>query len=109
MGGRGSKGRSSAATSDTSAPAAVPVETRVRAAYQKLAARPGDLVSLARLRDELPDVSRAELDAALLGMDRRRALQLEPDPHRIALSQRAKDAAIPLGGEDMHLLTMRPE
>ncbi|GGL16417.1 hypothetical protein [Mangrovihabitans endophyticus] len=96
MGGRGSAGR----------PLPRPAGERIRAAYQHLAARPGELVSLARLRDELPDLSRADLDAVLLDMDRRRELQLEPDPHRLALTQRAKDAAIRLGGEDMHLFTI---
>lgn len=106
MGGRGSKGRPSARPQPAAPPRSV--DDRIRNAYQELAARPGALVSLARLRDTLPDVSREELDATLLAMDRRRELQLEPDPHRIALTQRAKDAAIWLGGEDMHLLTFNP-
>jgi len=98
MGGRGSAGRSSAR----------PVDSRVRRAYADLAERAGDLVSLARLRDTMPDVDRVELDATLLAMDRRGEIQLEPDPHRIALTQRARDAAIWLGGEDMHLFTVIP-
>ena len=84
------------------------IEDRIRQAYGELAGEPGDLVSLARLRDELPDVPRGSLDEALLELDRQRAIQLEPDPHRIALSDRAKEAAIPLGGEDMHLITIGP-
>jgi hypothetical protein len=87
-------------------PGAASVEERIRQAYAGLAADPGDLVSLARLRDELPDIPRKNLDEALLDLDRRRAIQLEPDPHRIALSDRAKAAAIPLGGEDKHLITI---
>jgi hypothetical protein len=87
-------------------PGAASVEERIRQAYAGLAAEPGDLVSLARLRDELPDIPRTGLDEVLLDLDRRRAIQLEPDPHRIALSDRAKAAAIPLGGEDKHLITI---
>jgi hypothetical protein len=87
-------------------PGALSVEDRIRHAYDELAAKPGDLVSLARLRDQLPDIARKGLDEALLSLDRQRAIQLEPDPHRIALSDRAKAAAIPLGGEDMHLITI---
>jgi len=82
------------------------IEGRIRQAYGELAGEPGALVSLARLRDELPDIPRKSLDEVLLDLDRQRAIQLEPDPHRVALSDRAKAAAIPLGGEDMHLITI---
>jgi hypothetical protein len=85
-------------------PGAVSVDDRIRRAYAGLAAEPGDLVSLARLRDKLPHISRESLDQALLDLDRQRMIQLEPDPNRKALSDRAKAAAIPLGGEDMHLI-----
>jgi hypothetical protein len=87
-------------------PGPLTVEARIRKAYGELAGDPGDLVSLARLRDELPDISRKRLDEALLDLDRQQAIQLEPDPNRMALSDRAKAAAIPLGGEDMHLITI---
>ncbi|MFI6073814.1 hypothetical protein ACIA5C_19795 [Actinoplanes sp. NPDC051343] len=83
-----------------------PLGDRVREAYGELKTGGEGLVSLAQLRDKLPDVSRAELDETLLEMDRRREAQLEPDPHRIALTDRAKDAAIFLGGEDMHLIVI---
>jgi hypothetical protein len=82
------------------------IEDRIRQAYGELAGGPGALVSLARLRDELPDIPRKHLDEVLLELDRQRAIQLEPDPNRKALSDGAKAAAIPLGGEDMHLLTI---
>jgi hypothetical protein len=82
------------------------VEDRIRQAYADLAGEPGALVSLARLRDELPDIPRKSLDEVLLDLDRQRAIQLEPDPHRVALSDRARAAAIPIGGEDMHLITI---
>jgi hypothetical protein len=87
-------------------PGPLSVEDRIRQAYGELAGEPGDLVSLARLRDELPDIPRKSLDEILLDLDRQRAIQLEPDPHRIVLSDRAKAAAIRLGGEDMHLITI---
>lgn len=89
--------------------AAPDLDTRITDAVNKLAERPRELVSLARLRDELPDVDRAELDTALLRMDRSGAIQLDADPHRIALTDRAKAAAIPLGGEDMHLVSIWPK
>jgi hypothetical protein len=40
------------------------VEDRIRHAYASLASRPGGWVSLTRLRTELADTPRAELDAA---------------------------------------------
>jgi hypothetical protein len=87
-------------------PAAPSLQDQIRAAYTELSGEPGGMVSLARLRDALPGIPRADLDSALLDLDRRRAFQLEPDPNRKALSDRAKAAAIPLGGEDMHLITV---
>lgn len=87
-------------------PGPLSIEDRIQQAYRELAGEPGALVSLARLRDKLPDVPRRSLDEALLAMDRQRVIQLDPDPNRKALSDRAKAAAIPLGGEDMHLITI---
>jgi hypothetical protein len=82
------------------------IEERVRHAYGELAEAAGDLVSLVRLRDNLPDIPRVQLDKILLELNRQRVIQLDPDPNRKALSDRAKAAAIPLGGEDMHLITI---
>jgi len=87
-------------------PGPLSIEDRIRQAYGELAGEPRALVSLARLRDELPDIPRKSLDEALLDLDRQRVIQLDPDPNRKALSDRAKAAAIRLGGEDMHLITI---
>jgi len=89
-------------------PGPVSLEDRIRQAYGELAGEPGDLVSLARLRDELAGVPRKDLDEALLALNHQRLIQLDPDPNRKALSDRAKAAAIPLGGEDMHLVSIGP-
>jgi hypothetical protein len=86
--------------------AAPSLEDQIRAAYSELADEPGGLVSLARLRDKLPGIPREELDQTLLDLNRARTIQLDPDPNRKALGDRAKAAAIPLGGEDMHLITI---
>lgn len=76
-------------------------------AYGALSSEPGELVSLARLRDRLKGVPREDLDRVLKEMDRARVIQLEPDPNRKALPQEAKDAAIVLGGEPKHFLFFR--
>jgi hypothetical protein len=85
-------------------------DDRVVSAVEELIARDGgragDLVSLARIRDELSDVDPAEVTAALLRLDRARVLQLDPDPDRRNLTDRARAAAVSLGGEDMHLVSL---
>lgn len=101
MGGRGSAGRAGTATASTPKT----LDDRVEQAYQDLAGKPGDTISLVRLRDKLGDVPRSELDAKLREMDRARKIQLDPDPNRMRLTEQAKAAAIQLGGQDMHLIT----
>jgi len=81
-------------------------ENQIKRAFKELADQPNELISLARLRDKLPNISREDLDRKLLELDRSGKIQLESDPHRIALTDRAKAAAIFLGGEDMHLIAI---
>ena len=90
------------ATTETAAP----VGERVRGAYFDLAENPGDLVALSLLRARLADVTRADLDHILREMDRRREIHLDPDPSRNSLPQHALDAAIVVGGEEKHLITI---
>lgn len=82
------------------------VEDLIRAAYLRLAEKPGALVSLARLRGGLRDLTRDDLDRVLRAMDRRREIQLEPDPNRKVLTQATRDAAVVIGGEDKHLIAI---
>jgi hypothetical protein len=82
------------------------LEKRVHTVYSELAVRPGELVSLARLRDKLADVTRDDLDRVLVSMDRARDIQLEPDPNRKALPPEAREAAVRIGGEDKHLVAI---
>ncbi|AGZ44167.1 hypothetical protein AFR_29530 [Actinoplanes friuliensis DSM 7358] len=83
-----------------------PLEDRIKRAYSEVAESPGDLVSLFSIRERLADFDRAELDRALKEMDRRREIHLDPDPRRNELPQEVLDAAIAVGGEDKHLLTI---
>jgi hypothetical protein len=78
-------------------------ETQILNAIERLADASG-CTALTRLRAELPDLGRADLDQALLDMDNARQLQLEPNPHRLALTADDRASAIWLGGEDMHLV-----
>jgi hypothetical protein len=95
-----------AETADPAAEMADPVEERVRGAYFDLAEKPGDLIALSLLRARLADVARADLDRILRDMDRRREIHLDPDPGRNSLPQHALDAAIVVGGEEKHLITI---
>ena len=75
-------------------------------AYAKLAQRQGDLVSLVKLRHELSDIPRADLDRLLKEMDRARVFHLDPDSNRKALPREAHEAALSIGGEDKHFISM---
>ncbi len=77
---------------------------RILAAYADLTSRPGGTIYLCDLRVRLGDVDRDELDRALLDMDDRRDIQLEPDPDRAGLTAEMRAAATWLAGRDMHLM-----
>jgi hypothetical protein len=106
MGGRGSAGRS---TQPHPTPAGndTPISDRIRRVYQELAARPGQAVHLADIRARLDSITRTDLDRALLDLDERRTIQLEPDPDRARLTVQRRDAAIDLAGRKLHLLRFR--
>lgn len=91
----------------TRKPVAAPVSLtdQIGATVERLATYPGDLVSLAQLRKELPGVPRVELDRTLLTLNRSRTFQLDPDPNRRVMTDEYRAAAISVGGEDMHLIS----
>jgi hypothetical protein len=89
-----------------SGPAEGSVEQRLREAYADLAEKPGDLVPLAAVRQRLAGVDRADQDRILGDLDRRREIHLDPDPARGELTREAHDAAILIGGEAKHLITI---
>jgi hypothetical protein len=81
-------------------------ETQVRAAYARLSPHTGAWVSLADVREALPALSRAEVDSGLRVLARTPGAQLIPVANLKALTQRDRDAAIKLGGEDNHVLSI---
>ncbi|WP_460748852.1 hypothetical protein [Myceligenerans cantabricum] len=91
---------------DEPAVAAVDIADRVRAAYAALAAEPGAWVSLTRLRHEVADVPRGDLDAALLRMVREPEVRLNPEFNQKTLTPADRAAALRTGGEDVHLLSV---
>jgi hypothetical protein len=82
------------------------VESRIRTAYRKLAADPRDWVSLADLRPMLGGAPRNDVDAVLKQLSRTKQVVLVPESNRKALTATDHDAAIRIGGEDNHLLSI---
>lgn len=89
----------------TSAPQ-VAADERIRIAYGELSEKPGAQVGLRPLRESLADLRRADFDAALLRLVAEPRVRLEPEPKLRNLTKADRDAAIKVGGEDKHLLSI---
>jgi hypothetical protein len=83
------------------------VEKRIRATYEELVAEPGGWVALRRLRERLADLSRDDVDEALMFMDLQPGVFLEPEVNQKTLSDADWSAAIRIGGEPKHLLSIK--
>ncbi|GAA4725889.1 hypothetical protein [Phytohabitans rumicis] len=88
------------------APAEQNVEERVRAAYRMIAHRAGDLVNLADLRDVIGDLVPADVDAALRRLNRRRGVTLLPEANQKTLDARTRAAAVVIGDQPKHSISM---
>jgi len=95
-----------AARADGQTPVGPDVEERVCAAYQRLAPRAGDLVSLADLRDLVGDLASADVDAALRRLQRRRGITLVPEANQKTLDARTRAAAVVIGDQPKHSIAM---
>jgi hypothetical protein len=82
------------------------IEERVRDAYVRLAAREGGWVDLVRLRNELSDLSRHDLDAALTRMYRIPGVSLVPEENQKTLTADDRAAAISIGDQPKHLIAI---
>jgi hypothetical protein len=82
------------------------VEDKVRGAYVRVAARAGGWVDLVRLRDELSDVPRHDLDAALTRMHRIPGVSLIPEENQKSLTDADRAAAVTIGAEDKHMIAI---
>ncbi|MTD58251.1 hypothetical protein GKO32_30365 [Amycolatopsis sp. RM579] len=85
---------------------ATDIESRIRIAYRELARSPRDWVGLADLRPKLGGAPAGEVDAVLKELYRTGQAQLVPESNRKALTEADHDAAIRVGGEDNHLLSI---
>jgi hypothetical protein len=93
-------------TTEGDAPQPHDVEQRIQSAYADLAKEPGSPVLLRLLRQRLADVSREDADAALMRLVLMSGVYLEPESKQRMLSDADWDAAITVGGEARHLLTI---
>ena len=79
---------------------------RIRQAYRGLASRPRDWVELRDLRKQLGDWPRREVDLEIIRMFREKDVNLTLHEDRGRLTQADRDAALRLGVDDMHLISM---
>jgi len=82
------------------------IESRVRTAYQKLARSSQDWVGLVDLRPMLGDAPKADVDAVLKELSRTGQAHLVPEPNRKVLTAADHAAAVRVGGEDNHLISI---
>ncbi|MEV7098251.1 hypothetical protein AB0M80_35965 [Amycolatopsis sp. NPDC051045] len=82
------------------------LETRIRVAYRELVREPRGWVGLVDLRPKLGGAPAAEVDAVLKELSRTGQVHLVPEDNRKALTAADHEAAIRIGGEDNHLLSI---
>lgn len=96
------------ALSDVRGPDSAPdvLRTRIVNAYDALTDEPGGWVSLTRLRPFFGDVSRATMDDALRQVSREPGVTLAPQSNQKMLTDADHDAALHIGGQDKHVLSI---
>jgi hypothetical protein len=94
--------------SDGHEPGPPNVEDRIRHAYASLTPRPGGWVSLTRLRTELADTPRAQVDDALHTLFRAPGVSLIPEENQKVLTAADRDAAVVIGDENKHHIAIEP-
>jgi hypothetical protein len=82
------------------------IEQRIEAAYRKLAGSSQDWVGLVDLRPLLGGAATKDVDAVLRELSRTGRVSLVPESNRKALTAADHEAAIRIGGEDNHLISI---
>jgi hypothetical protein len=82
------------------------IDDLIKTAYRSLAAEPAEFVKIRELRAKLPDIPRAELDSALERMYRAQQVNLVPQSNQQALTNADRDAALRIGGEAKHMISV---
>lgn len=86
----------------------VDIEASIRAAYARIAREPGSTVRLSRLRNELRDIPRTDLDEALARLRRAADVSLIPEENQKTLTDEERAAAVVVGNQQNHLLSIEP-
>jgi hypothetical protein len=82
------------------------VEKQIRLAYHELVLEPRGWIGLRALRERLGGLPRADVDAALLRLDLLPGVYLQPESDQKTLTEADRAAAIRIGGEAKHLLSI---
>ena len=82
------------------------IEASIRGAYARLAREPGSTVRLSRLRNELRDIPRTDLDDALARLRRASDVSLIPEENQKTLTDEERAAAVVVGNQHNHLLSI---
>lgn len=83
------------------------LEKGIRAAYADLAEDPGDWVGFTELRQRLSGTPREHVDLALLRLSTADGVNIVPDANQGGLTPEDRAAAVAIGGQDKHLITIR--
>jgi hypothetical protein len=79
---------------------------RIESAYRSLTVGVGEFVRLRELRLRLPDISRADLDSALVALFTTQRINLIPQENQQALTVADRESALRVGGENKHLISI---
>lgn len=87
------------------------IEADIRAAYQRLARRPGGYVKMADIRDQIGSHDRPHVDEVLVDLNRNSPdLQIVAESNQKSLTARDIAAAVTFGGgRDRHMLVIAPK
>ena len=89
-------------------PSAGDVESRIRAVYRDLVRESGQWLGLADLRDRLSGLDPSAVDDTLRAMAQMKGVRIIPIANSKGLDERDREAALRMGGEYHHALSIDP-
>jgi hypothetical protein len=84
------------------------LERKIREAYFDLTSGPGEWVTLVQLREQLGDINRHEVDAALVLLNRQPGVNFVPESNQRMLTWLDRQCAVMIGDQAKHLMSIRP-